>query len=126
MAKTNFKTIDEYISTFPKNIQVVLETIRQTIKEAAPYAEESISYQIPTFKLNSNYIIYFAGWKNHIGLYPVTDVIKKKFKKEFASYKTAKGTVQFPLDKPMPLSLIQKIVKYIVKENLERKKKKKK
>jgi len=126
MAKTNFKTIDEYISTFPKNIQVVLETIRQTIKEAAPYAEESISYQIPIFKLNSNYIIYFAGWKNHIGLYPVTDVIKEKFKKEFASYKTAKGTVQFPLDKPMPLSLIQKIVKYRVKENLERKKKKKK
>ena len=124
MAKTDFKTVDKYIYAFPKNVQKILEEVRQTIKEIIPQAEELISYQIPTFKLNGSYIIYFAGWKNHISLYPVTDEIKEKFKKEISSYKTSKGTIQFPLDKPMPLSLIKKIVKHKVKENAGKEKKK--
>jgi uncharacterized protein YdhG (YjbR/CyaY superfamily) len=119
MAKTNFKTIDEYIQTFPKDVQKILEQIRQSIKDVVPDVEETISYQIPTFKLYGKYLVYFAGWKNHISLYPVTDTIKEKIKKEIASYKTSKGTLQFPLDKPMPLSLIKKIVKYKIKEFAE-------
>jgi len=125
MAKTNFKTVDKYIATFPKSVKKILEEVRQTIKEVIPDAEELISYQIPAFKLDGNYVIYFAGWKNHVSLYPVTDEIKEKFKKEIPSYKTAKGTIQFPLDKPMPLKLITKITKFRVKENLEKQKRKK-
>lgn len=120
MAKTNFQSVDKYIAAFPKNVQKILEDVRQIIKEVIPKAEELISYQIPTFRLNGSYIIYFAGWKNHISLYPVTDEIKEKFKKEISSYKTSKGTIQFPLDKPIPFSLIKRIVKYKVKENLEK------
>lgn len=120
MAKTNFQSVDKYIATFPKNVQIILEEVKQAIKEVIPGAEELISYQIPAFKLNGSYIIYFAGWKNHISLYPVTDEIKEKFKKDISSYKTSKGTLQFPLDKPMPLALIKKIVKHKLKDNLER------
>ena len=120
MAKTNFQSLDKYIATFPKNVQKILEEVRQAIKEVIPAADELISYQIPAFKLNGSYIIYFAGWKNHISLYPVTDEIKEKFKKDISSYKTSKGTLQFPLDKPMPLALIKKIVKHKLKDNLER------
>jgi uncharacterized protein YdhG (YjbR/CyaY superfamily) len=113
--KTNFKTIDEYISTFPKDIQKILEQVRQTIKKAAPDANEAISYQIPTFKLNGN-LVHFAAFKNHIGFYPGSKAIEI-FQKDLKSYKSSKGAVQFPIDKPMPLSLIQKIVKHKVKEN---------
>jgi uncharacterized protein YdhG (YjbR/CyaY superfamily) len=123
MAKTNFQSVDKYIATFPKNVQIILEEVRQAIKEVIPGADELISYQIPAFKLNGSYIIYFAGWKNHISIYPVTYEIKEKFKKDISSYKTSKGTLQFPLDKPMPLALIKKIVKYKLKDNLERIKK---
>jgi len=113
--KTNFKTIDEYIITFPKDIQKILEQVRQTIKKAAPDANEAISYQIPTFKLNGN-LVHFAAFKNHIGFYPGSKAIEI-FQKDLKSYKSSKGAVQFPIDKPMPLSLIQKIVKRKVKEN---------
>ncbi len=118
MAKTNFQTIDEYIDTFPMDIQVILEKLRQTIRKAAPGSEETISYQIPAFKLHG-YLVYFAGWKQHISLYPVPRG-DGAFKKEVSSYQTGKGTVQFPLDQPLPLGLIQKIVKYRLKENLEK------
>jgi uncharacterized protein YdhG (YjbR/CyaY superfamily) len=114
----NFKTIDEYIKTFPGDIQKILKQIRQTIKEAAPGAEETINYQIPTFKFNGN-LVHFAAFKNHIGFYPAPSGLKA-FKKEISSYKSSKGSVQFPLDKPIPLSLIKKIVTYRVKENLEK------
>ena len=124
-AKIKYQTIDEYIQTFPKDIQEILEVIRQTIKEVIPEAEELISYQIPAFKLDGSYVIYFAGWKNHVSLYPVTDEVKEKFKKEISSYKTSKGTIQFPLDEPMPLKLITKITKLKVKENSEKQKRKK-
>jgi len=116
--KNKFNTIDEYISTFPDDIQNILQKIRQTIKEAAPDAEEAISYQIPTFKLNGN-LVHFAAFKNHVGFYPAPSG-QKVFQKELSVYKSGKGSVQFPLDKPIPLSLIKKIVKYRVKENLEK------
>lgn len=112
--KNKFITIDEYIKTFPKDIQKILEQIRIAIKEAAPEAEEAISYQIPTFKLNGN-LVHFAAFKSHIGFYP-TPSGQKAFEKELAVYKSGKGSVQFPLNKPLPVSLIKKIVKYRVKE----------
>lgn len=112
------KTIDEYISVFPKNIQEILKKIRATIQKAAPDAEETINYQMPTFTLKGN-LVHFAAFKNHIGFYPTPTGIEK-FKKELSSYKGAKGSVQFPLDKPIPYSLIGKIVTFRVKENLER------
>ena len=115
--KIKFRTIDEYIAAFPDDIQLILEKIRKTIKDAAPGAEEAISYQIPTFKLNGN-LVHFAAFKNHIGFYPAPSG-SEAFKKQLSVYKSGKGSVQFPLDKPMPLLLIQKIVKYRVKENLK-------
>jgi uncharacterized protein YdhG (YjbR/CyaY superfamily) len=114
-SKQEFDTIDGYIKTFPKEIQKILETIRQTIKITSPDVEEAISYQIPTFKLNGN-LVHFAAFKNHIGFYPGSKAIKI-FRKDLAKFKSSKGAVQFPLDKPMPLSLIKKIVKHRVKEN---------
>jgi uncharacterized protein YdhG (YjbR/CyaY superfamily) len=114
-SKQNFQTIDEYIKTFPRGIQKILEAVRKTIKESAPDAEETISYQIPTFKLNGN-LVHFAAFKNHIGFYP-TPSGQKAFQKELSVYKSGKGSIQFPIDKPIPLSLIKKIVKHRVKEN---------
>jgi len=113
------KTIDEYISMFPDNIQNILEGLRQTIRESAPEAEEAISYQMPTFKLNGN-LVYFAAFNNHIGFFP-TSSGKEAFKKELSRYKGGRGTIQFPIDEPIPLDLVRKIVKYRVKENLSKK-----
>ena len=110
------QTIDEYIAGFPADIQEILQKIRKTIQEAAPEATEKISYQMPTFFLKGN-LVHFAGFKEHIGFYPVPSGIEK-FKKELSVYKQGKGSVQFPLDKPMPYDLITKIVKFRVKENL--------
>jgi uncharacterized protein YdhG (YjbR/CyaY superfamily) len=111
----NINTIDEYISKCPVEVQAILYEIRQTIKEAAPEAEEKISYQMPAFYLKGN-LVYFALCKNHIGFYPTPSGIEA-FKEELSVYKGAKGSVQFPLNKPMPLELIKKIVKYRVDEN---------
>ncbi len=108
MATTKPKNIDEYIAGFPKDIQTILKQIRATIKKAAPDAEETISYAIPTFTLKGRYLVHFAGYKNHIGFYPAPRG-NEAFKKELSVYKGGKGTVQFPLDKPMPLNLIIKI-----------------
>lgn len=116
MATANSKEIDDCISTFPKETQKLLEQIRTTIRKAAPKAEEKISYGIPTFYLNGN-LVHFSGYKNHIGFYPGASGIKK-FKEELSVYKNAKGSVQFPLDKKLPLGLITKIVKFRVRENL--------
>ena len=117
--KGQFKTIDGYIKTFPKDIQSILEKMRQTIRNAAPEAEEAISYQIPTFKLNGN-LVHFAAFKKHIGFYPTSSGIEA-FKKELAPYKGAKGSVQFPIDKQIPFDLVKKIVIFRVKENLKKK-----
>jgi uncharacterized protein YdhG (YjbR/CyaY superfamily) len=118
--KKAFKTIDEYIATFPKNVQSILEELRQAIRESAPKAEEAISYQMPTFKLNGN-LVYFAAWKNHIGFYP-TSSATEAFKEELSDYEVTKGTVKFPLNKPIPFDLVKKMVRYRVKENLDKRK----
>lgn len=117
-SKKSYKTIDEYIYMFPKNVQKILFKLRQVINKAAPEAKEAISYQIPTFKLNGN-LVHFAGYKNHIGFYPTPSGIRA-FQNELIIYETSKGTVKFPLDKPIPYDLIEKIVVYRVKENLEK------
>lgn len=118
------KTIDEYIAGFPNDVQDVLQKIRMTIRKAAPESEETISYKMPAFTLNGN-LVYFAGFEKHIGFYPIPTGIDK-FKKELSVYKQGKGSVQFPLDKPIPYNLISKIVKFRVKENLDRVKSKQK
>ena len=116
---TKFKTVDEYISLQPKNIKTLLQQIRKTIKEAAPDAEELISYNMPGYKLKGM-LVYFAAWKEHIGFYGASSTLVEKFKKELSAYEISKGTIKFPFDKPLPLTLITKIVKYRAKENLEK------
>ena len=108
-------TIDEYIAGFPPDVQAILQQIREIVHAAAPEASEAIKYAMPTFVLNGN-LVHFAAFKHHIGFYPVPSGIEK-FKKELSGYKGAKGSVQFPLDEPMPFDLIRKIVKFRVKEN---------
>jgi len=115
-AKQNYRTIDDYIKTFPEDIQDVLQTIRQTIKKAAPESEEVISYKMPAFK-QKGILVWFAAFKNHVGFFPKVNAIKK-FEKELLKYETSKGTIRFPLDKKIPLSLISKITKFRVKEEL--------
>ncbi len=104
-----FTTIDEYIRTFPEEVQAELEKMKKAIQEAAPEATEAIRYQMPTFRLNGKNLVYFAAFKNHIGFYPVPSGIEA-FKKELSIYKQGKGSVQFPLDKPVPYELVKKIV----------------
>lgn len=111
-------TIDEYIARCPEHVQAILSKIREIIRKAAPTAEETIKYQIPTFVLNGN-LVHFAAFQNHIGFYPTPSGITK-FKQELSAYKGAKGSVQFPLDAPIPVSLITKIVKFRVKETIEK------
>ncbi|PYM16903.1 MAG: hypothetical protein DME18_00345 [Verrucomicrobia bacterium] len=108
------RNIDEYIAGFPRDVQVILQGIRNTIKKAAPDAEEAIKYQVPTFVLNGN-LVHFAAFQKHIGFYPTPSAIQE-FKDELCSYESAKGSVQFPLDKPVPFGLIRKIVKFRLKE----------
>lgn len=112
------KNIDEYIDRFPPEVQVILQKIRLTIRKAAPGAEEAIKYQMPTFVLKGN-LVHFAAWKKHIGFYP-TSTATMQFKDELSRYEGAKGSVQFPLDRPIPYTLISKIVKFRVNENLGR------
>ena len=112
--KLVINTIDEYIMQFPPEIQVILQEMRQVIKEAAPEAKEKISYQMPTFYLHGN-LVHFAAFKNHIGFYPTSSGIEA-FKKELSEFKGAKGSVQFPINKPLPFDLIKRIVKYRVDE----------
>ncbi len=121
------KSIDEYIAGFPPDVQETLQKIRTTIRKAAPDAEETVKYGIPTFTLKGN-LVHFGAYKEHIGFYPTPTGIEK-FKKELSVHETSKGAVQFPLDRPIPFDLISEIVKFRVKENLEKaeaKKKKKK
>ena len=113
-----FNSMDEYIATFPADIQKLLQEIRATIKAAAPEAEEKISYQMPTFFLNGN-LVHFAAFKNHIGFYPAPTGVEA-FAQDLSQYKGAKGSVQFPLNQPIPLDLIARIVKYRRAENLKK------
>ena len=123
-SKSAPKNIDAYIAGFPNDVQQILEKIRKTIRKAAPGAEETISYLIPTFTLKGKYLVYFAAYKKHIGFYPAPRG-SEKFKEELSRYEGGKGTVRFSLDKPIPYSLIARIVKFRAKENLERAKLKK-
>jgi uncharacterized protein YdhG (YjbR/CyaY superfamily) len=111
----SYENVDEYIQDYPQNVQAILKKVRQTIKAAAPKAKETISYKIPVYDVNGKHVVFFAGWKNHLSLYPAPVVA---FKKELAEYETAKGTVKFPLDKPVPYELIKKMVTYLIKQNL--------
>ena len=117
--KKDCKTIDEYIAAFPPNIQRILEEIRRVIKESAPGAEETISYQIPAFKQNG-ILVWFAAFKDHVGFYPRVSAIEE-FKEKLSPYKTSKGTIRFPVDKPIPFDLIKEMVQFRVKENLSEK-----
>jgi len=117
------KDIDEYISGFPVETQKLLKQVRAAIQEAAPQAEEVISYSMPGYKL-FGMLVWFAGFKNHIGFYPRGSSAIEAFKKELSIYKTSKGAVQFPMDKPLPLALIKKMVKFRMPENLSKAKKK--
>jgi uncharacterized protein YdhG (YjbR/CyaY superfamily) len=119
--KQEYTSIDEYIRSFPKQTQVMLKEMRDAINEQAPQAQEKISYQMPAFFLNGN-LVYFAAYSNHIGFYPTSSGIAA-FKSELKKYKNAKGSVQFPLEEPLPIKLIKKIVKFRVEENSKKKKK---
>ena len=116
--KGGFRSIDEYIATVPEDIQALLEAVRATIKAAAPGAEERISYQMPTFVQSGN-VVHFAALKNHIGFYPTSSGIEA-FKDELSMYEGTKGSVKFPIDQPLPMELISKIVRFRVAENLNR------
>jgi uncharacterized protein YdhG (YjbR/CyaY superfamily) len=120
VAKTDLKSVDEYISTHSEDVQAVLQRVRGAIGKAVPDAEETISYQIPTFKLHGTYVIYFAGWKRHYSIYPVTDGLIDAFKDELAPYEVEKGTVRFPLSQPVPVKLIERIAKFNAKAATER------
>ena len=114
-SKRKFKSIEEYIDTFPKNVRDILQKLRQTIKVAAPEAEETTSYQMPAFKLNG-ILMWFAAFKNHIGFYPKVSAIEA-FNEKLTKYKVSKGTIQFPLKEPIPYELVAEIVKFRVQEN---------
>src|SRR5689334_22554015 len=113
--KQHFTTIDEYISTFPQETQAILEKMRQAIRKAAPDAVETISYDMPTFDLNGKHLVFFAGWKHHISLYPIPtgDVA---FQEKIAPYKRVRSTLQFPLNKPVPYDLVEQIVGLLISE----------
>lgn len=120
--KIIFSSIDEYISQFPPDIQEILQRLREVIKEAAPEAQEKISYQMPTFALHGN-LVHFAAHKKHIGFYPAPSGIEA-FKDQLSGYKGAKGSVQFPIEKPLPYELVKDIVKFRVEENVKQAKEK--
>ena len=113
--KEKTSSIDNYISQFPKETQMILEKLRELIKNLAPNAEEIISYKIPTFDINGKHLVHFAAFKKHIGFFPTPSVIIA-FKNELSEYKTSKGAIQFPFNKPIPFNLIQKIVKFRIEE----------
>ena len=119
MAKTNFKSVTDYIASKPAPVQKILKRVRSAIRKGIPKAEEGISYQIPTYKLNGTYVIYFAGWKEHYSLYPIHESLVAEFKEELAGCKTSKGTLRFPLSEPVPSDLIERIVRFRVKQLAE-------
>jgi uncharacterized protein YdhG (YjbR/CyaY superfamily) len=120
MAKTDFKSVDEYIATHPEDVQAILQRVRGAIRKAVPGAEEVISYQIPAYKLHGGAVLYFAGWKQHYSLYPATDHLVEAFKDDLAPYEVNdKGTIRFPLSQPVPVKLIGRIAKFRAKEAAE-------
>ena len=120
MKKTDFKSVDDYIATFPEGVQAILQRVRSTIRKAVPGAEEVISYQIPTYRLHGGYAVYFAGWKQHYSLYPAPGRLVAAFKDDLAPYELSKGTIRFPLSQPVPAKLIERIAKFLAKEAADR------
>ena len=121
MAKTDFKSVDEYIAAQSKDVQRVLQTVRRAIRKAVPKADEVISYQIAAYKLEGGTVLYFAGWKKHYSLYPANARLVAAFKKELAPYEVNdKGTIRFPLDKPVPVTLIARLAKFRAQETQTR------
>ena len=116
MAKTHFKSVDDYIASQPEAVKGTLKRVRTTIRKAVRGAEESISYGIPTYKLNGRPVIYFAAWKQHYSLYPSNDRLVAAFKKDLAAYEVNKGTIRFPFSEPVPLKLIEAVAKFRAKE----------
>jgi uncharacterized protein YdhG (YjbR/CyaY superfamily) len=116
MAKTDFKSVDQYIASQPKPVQGVLERVRSIIRKALPGAEEVISYQIPAYKLHGSTVLYFAGWKQHYSLYPAGVNLVAAFKDALAPYELSKGTIHFPLSEPIPVKLVERIAKFRAKE----------
>jgi uncharacterized protein YdhG (YjbR/CyaY superfamily) len=112
MAKTDFKSVDEYIAAQPDAVQTILGRVRSAIRKAMPEADEVISYKIPTYKLNGRAVLHFAGWKQHYSLYPAGERLAAAFKDELASYTVEKGTIRFPLSQPVPVKLIERIAKF--------------
>ena len=122
MAKTDFKSVDEYIASQPAAVQGILGRVRNAIREALPGAEEVISYQIPAYKLRGGRVLFFAGWKQHYSLYPAGERLVAAFRDELASCEVSKGTIRFPLSQPVPVKLIGRIAKFRAKEVAEREK----
>jgi uncharacterized protein YdhG (YjbR/CyaY superfamily) len=120
MARTDFKSVDEYIAAHPVGVQLILQRVRSTIRKAVPRAEEVISYQIPAYRLPAGVAIYFAGWKQHFSLYPATGRLVAAFKDELAPYAISKGTIRFPLSQRVPVTLIARIAKFRAREASER------
>jgi uncharacterized protein YdhG (YjbR/CyaY superfamily) len=120
MAKTGFQSVDDYIAAQPEPMQGVLKRVRSAIRKAVPGAEESISYNIPTYKLRGGRVLYFAGWKHHYSIYPATGPLVAAFKDELARYEVRKGTIRFPLSQPVPVKLIERIATFRAKEIAER------
>jgi len=120
MAKTDFKSVDEYIATHADDVQAILQRVRSSIRKAMPAAEEVISYQIPAYEQHGGTVLYFAGWKQHYSLYPATAPLVAAFKDDLAPYEVSKGTIRFPLSQPVPVKLIERIAKFRAKEAAER------
>ncbi|HUR63684.1 MAG TPA: DUF1801 domain-containing protein [Candidatus Thermoplasmatota archaeon] len=118
MAKTDFQSVDEYIATFPKEVQAVLKTLRKAVREAVPEAEEAISYQMPAFRLHGRPILYFAAFKGHYSLFGVRQDVRDDFRKQLERHEAGKGTLRFPLGEPVPVKLVQAIAKLQAKETL--------
>jgi uncharacterized protein YdhG (YjbR/CyaY superfamily) len=120
MAKADFKSVDDYLAGHSEEARAVLRRVRSTIRKALPGAEEAISYQIPAYRLDGGYVVYFAGWKQHYSLYPATDHLVAAFQNDLAPYDVSKGTIRFPLSQPVPVRLIERIAKFLAKEATRR------
>ncbi|MBK8172305.1 MAG: DUF1801 domain-containing protein [Sandaracinaceae bacterium] len=116
MPKAQITTVAQYVAAQPASVRSHLKLVRATIRKAIPRADESISYQIATYKLKGERVIYFAGWTNHYAVYPAGDALLEAFKKELAAYKVSKGTIRFPISEPVPTKLIERIAKFKLKE----------
>ena len=120
MARTDYRSVDQYIAAQPATVQPALRRLRGILRKAVPRAEEVISYQIPTYKLHGGYVVYFAGWKQHYSLYPASAHLVAAFEKDLAPYEVNKGTIRFPLSEPVPVKLIAGIAKFLAREAEER------